>query len=140
VDIVEGFRLEGMLGDGKLAMAAPGSVPAGRYAKAALEKLGVWTRVEQRIASAENVRVALQYVSRGEAPYGIVYETDARADPAVAVLGTFPEFSHPQIIYPAAVLAASANPAAATYLEYLKSPAARPYFENEGFKVLAEDD
>lgn len=136
VDIKEGFDLAGLVGDGKLAMGAVDSVPAGKYGKAALEKLGVWPSVESKVAGAESVRAALALVSRGEAPYGIVYETDAAADPGVAIVGTFPEDSHPPIIYPVAILVESRSPAAAAYLDFLKSEKAAPFFTGQGFTVL----
>ena len=136
VEIKQGFDLAVLLGDGKLAMGAPDSVPAGKYGKAALEKLGAWSAVEGKVAGAESVRAALALVSRGEAPYGIVYQTDAAADPGVAIVGTFPEDTHPPIIYPIAVLAESKSPDAAAYLDYLKSEKAAPFFEKEGFTVL----
>ncbi len=136
VEIKEGFDLATLLGDGRLAMGAVDSVPAGKYGKAALEKLGIWSSVEPKVAGAESVRAALLLVSRGEAPYGIVYQTDAAADPGVKIVGTFPEDSHPAIIYPVAVLSSSKTPAAEAYLEYLKSDKATPYFEKQGFTVL----
>jgi molybdate transport system substrate-binding protein len=136
VDIKQGFDLAALIGDGRLAMGAVDSVPAGKYGKAALEKLGVWSSVEAKIAGAESVRAALLLVSRGEAPYGIVYATDAAADPGVAVVGTFPEDSHPPIIYPVAVLSAAPSPAASAYLDFLKSDKAVPFFEKQGFTVL----
>ncbi len=110
VDIKQGFDLSGLLGDGRLAMGEVKSVPAGKYGKAALEKLGVWTSVESKVAGAESVRAALALVSRGEAPYGIVYQTDAAADEGVAIVGTFPADSHPPIIYPIAMLAEQQEP------------------------------
>ena len=136
VDIRPGFDLAALVGDDKLAMGAPDSVPAGKYGKAALEKLGAWSVVESKVAGAESVRATLALVSRGEAPYGIVYQTDAAADPGVAIVGTFPENSHPPIIYPIAILAESRSPDAAAYLDYLKSEKAAPFFEKEGFTVL----
>ena len=136
VDITRGFDLKGLLGGEKLAMGAVDSVPAGKYGKAALEKLGVWSSVEGKVAAADNVRAALLLVSRGEAPYGIVYQTDAAADPGVRIVGTFPEDSHEPIIYPVAILSGSRNPAAATYLDFLKSPEAAPFFEKQGFTIL----
>jgi molybdate transport system substrate-binding protein len=123
------------LGGGRLAIAAP-EVPAGRYGRAALASLGVWPQVRDRLAPAENVRAALLFVSRGEAPLGIVYDTDARVDPGVRIVGLFPEASHPRIVYPAAVLARSANPAAARFLAFLRSPRGRAIFQKYGFKVL----
>ncbi|PWE53975.1 molybdate ABC transporter substrate-binding protein [Metarhizobium album] len=136
VEIKEGFDLAGLVGDGKLAMGEVKSVPAGKYGKAALEKLGAWSAVESKVAGAESVRAALALVSRGEAPYGIVYQTDAAADPGVAIVGTFPEDSHPPIIYPVAVLAESKSAAAAAYLDFLKSDKAAPFFTEQGFTIL----
>lgn len=136
VEIKEGFDLSSLVGDGKLAMGEVSSVPAGKYGKAALEKLGAWPAVEGKIAGAESVRAALALVSRGEASYGIVYQTDAAADAGVAIVGTFPESSHPPIIYPIALLSESKNADAAVYLDFLKSPKAAPFFEAEGFSIL----
>src|SRR5690606_35986636 len=102
--IAPGFDLAGLLDDGYLAMDNVDAVPAGRYGKASLEALGVWDKVEGRIAQAENVRAALALVSTGEAPAGIVYQTDAAADPGVRIIGPFPDDPHDPIIYPAAVL------------------------------------
>lgn len=136
VDIKDGFDLAGLVGDGKLAMGAVDSVPAGKYGKAALEKLGVWASVEVKVAGAESVRAALALVSRGEAPYGIVYQTDAAADPGVAVVGTFAEDSHPPIIYPVAILSESKNADAAAYLEFLTSDKAAAFFTAQGFTIL----
>jgi molybdate transport system substrate-binding protein len=130
------FPLAQALGDGRLAMADPASVPAGKYGKTALEALGVWGSVASKIAPAQDVRAALLFVSRGEAPLGIVYQTDAAADKGVKVVGAFPASSHPPIIYPLAITATSANPGAAAYVHFLKSPAARPAFEKQGFVVL----
>jgi len=136
VDIKQGFDLKGLLGDEKLAMGAVDSVPAGKYGKAALEKLGVWLAVEKNVAGAENVRAALLLVSKGEAPYGIVYKTDAAADKGVAIVGIFPEDSHPPIVYPIALTAESSNPDAAAYLDFVKSAKAAALFEAQGFKIL----
>jgi hypothetical protein len=99
------FPLAASLGEGRLAMAGVDAVPAGKHGKAALQSLGVWDAVKDRIAQAENVRAALRLVSRGEAPLGIVYASDAKADPGVKVLGVFPGESHPPVVYPAAQLA-----------------------------------
>jgi len=135
--IDKGFNLRGALGnDGRLAMGSVEAVPAGKYGKAALEHLGVWPSVSDRVAQAENVRMALTLVSRGEAPLGIVYTTDAASDPAVRVVGTFPPDSHPAIIYPMALLSSSTNPDAQAFVDYLKTPAAKPFFEKQGFTVL----
>jgi molybdate transport system substrate-binding protein len=125
------FDLAGALGDGKLAMADPASVPAGRYGKAALSALGVWDSVAPKLVRAENVRVALEYVARGEAPFGIVYATDARVAP-VKVVGVFPENTHPPIVYPVA-LTRTASPAARDFLAFLSGPQARAIFEKAGF-------
>ncbi len=131
------FALTAALGDERLVLCDL-AVPCGKYGKAALETLGVWGSVEGRIAFAENVRAALAFVSRGEAPYGIVYATDAAADPGVAVVGTFPEDSHPPIVYPVAVTADSKNPAAAAFVDFLATPKAGAVFEKAGFTMLGE--
>lgn len=136
VKIQPGFPLDKLLAGGKLVMADTTSVPAGKYGKAALEKLGVWSSVSGQIAQAENVRAALELVARKEAPFGIVYLTDAAAEPDVKVVGVFPEDTHPRIIYPVALIANSTNPDAAAFLTYLESPAAQPFFEKQGFTVL----
>jgi molybdate transport system substrate-binding protein len=134
--IENGFKLADAVGDGKLAMANVDTVPAGKYGKAALEKLGVWPSVESKVAQTENVRAAMKLVELGEAPLGIVYATDAKADAAVKVVGTFPSDSHPPIIYPAGLVAASQNPDAAEFLKYLQSDKAKAIFEGQGFVVL----
>jgi molybdate transport system substrate-binding protein len=131
-----GPTLTRLLGGGKLAMATIDAVPAGKYGKAALEKLGAWDAVKGQVAQAENVRAALLLVARGEAPLGIVYATDAAADPSVHVLATFPSDSHPPIVYPAALLKESRNPDAAALLTDLRGPAARGAFERQGFTVV----
>jgi molybdate transport system substrate-binding protein len=131
-----GFALAAALGKERLAMANPESVPAGKYGKAALESLGVWSGVEKQVARAESVRAALALVSRGEAPFGIVYATDALADKGVRVVDAFPPDSHPPIIYPAAVIAASKSTASRRLLEYLRSPAARGVWEKHGFGLV----
>lgn len=137
VKIGPNFDLAGLLGNDRLAVGQVESVPAGRYAKAALEKLGIYKSVEGKLAQAENVRVALAYVARGEAPLGIVYGTDAASEPQVAVIGTFPEGSHPAIVYPVAQLETSKNPKAAEFLKSLGSPSAQAIFKKHGFSVLA---
>ena len=137
VEIKPGVDLAGLLGGGRLAMADPDTVPAGKYGKAALEKLGIWDSVKAAVAPAENVRAALAFVSRRETPLGIVYATDAAADPGVKVVSVFPEGTHPPIVYPAALTADGKNPSAARLLEFLGSPAAKPIFEKQGFTVLA---
>ena len=129
--IAPGMPLAAALGGGRLAIADPVSVPAGRYGKAALKKLGAWDSVAGRLAPAENVRAALAYVARGETPLGIVYATDAHAEPRVRVVGTFPQATHPRILYPAALTKAS--PAGRAVLDYLSGPKAMAVFAAEGF-------
>ena len=136
--IAPGFALASALGSGRLAMADPAAVPAGRYGKAALEKLGVWDTVANRIAAAENVRAALLLVARGEAPLGIVYSTDAAVEPGVRIVDTFPGDTHPPIVYPIAVTATSTNPDASALLVYLRGAAAHAQFHKAGFTVLDE--
>ena len=114
-------------------MANPDSVPAGKYAKAALESLGVWASVEASVARAENVRAALALVSRGEAPLGIVYSTDAAADKGVRIVDTFPANTHPPIVYPAGMLATSKSSAARVLLDYLRSAPAATVWQQYGF-------
>ncbi|WP_026226898.1 molybdate ABC transporter substrate-binding protein [Hoeflea sp. 108] len=137
-DIAANFDLAGLLGEGRLAMGDVKAVPAGKYGKAALEKLGVWSSVEGKVAQAENVRAALKLVSTGEAPLGIVYQTDAMAEPGVKIVGVFPEDSHPPIVYPVGVTAESKNADAAEYVKYLQSAKAKELFEAQGFTVLAK--
>jgi len=120
-----------------LAMANVDSVPAGRYSKAALIYLGVWDEVAPRVAQADNVRAALAFVTKREAPLGIVYGTDAKVEPAVRVVGTFPEESHPKILYPVALLS-RAKPEARDFLQFLVSPEAAPAFEAQGFSIAHE--
>lgn len=130
--IAPGFALAAALGDGRLALANPKAVPAGRYARSALETLGVWRQVEGRLAPAADVRAALALVARGEAPLGIVYRTDALAEPAVRIVDTFPAASHPPIVYALGVMRGA--PRAATELAaFLASPAARPIWQRHGF-------
>src|SRR5262245_56342301 len=136
IKIAPGFPLIELLGTGRLAMADPKAVPAGKYGRAAFESLGVWQSVEPRVAAAENVRAALALVSRGETPLGIVYQTDAAADANVRIVGTFPEDTHPPIIYPAALVGASANPDAPAFLAYMRAPGARSAWEKQGFTIL----
>lgn len=137
--IAPGFPLAAAVGDGRLAMANTQAVPAGKYGRAALEALGVWPSVEGRLAEADNVRGALALVSRGEAPLGIVYATDAAADPGVVVVGAFPPETHPPIVYPIALTAASSHPAAARFLSFLAGDVGRSHFEKEGFSILPGD-
>lgn len=135
IDLKPGVDLLPYLKNGPLAMADPAAVPAGIYGKAALTKLGVWNSVEAKVARAEDVRAALRLVARREAPLGIVYRTDANAEPQVEVAGIFPPGSYPPVTYPAA-LVTHAQGRAHALLDFLESPAARPYFEQQGFKVL----
>jgi molybdate transport system substrate-binding protein len=137
VTIAPGFDLAALAGDGRIATGDVRAVPAGLYAKAALEKLGIWSSVESKLAMAENVRAALVLVARGEAPLGIVYETDAKIDPGVKIIGVFPEDSHPPIVYPVAMIK-NAKPEAAQYLAFLTTPQAKAVFERYGFQVLAK--
>jgi molybdate transport system substrate-binding protein len=136
IAVAPNFPLAQALGAGRLAMADPASVPAGKYGKAALEKLHVWDSVSAKVAPAENVRAALLLVSRGETPLGIVYRTDAAADSGVKIVGTFPPDSHPPIVYPIAVTRVAPHSGAADYVAFLKSAAARPAFEKQGFALL----
>jgi molybdate transport system substrate-binding protein len=137
VAIGAGFDLAALAGDGRIVTGDVRAVPVGRYAKAALEKLGAWPKAAPKMAMTENVRAALALVARGEAPLGIVYETDARVEPNVKIVGTFPADSHPSILYPFAATAA-AKPQAARYLTFLRSAAAKNVFERYGFSVLAK--
>ncbi len=130
------FRLAEALQGGRLALATVDSVPAGRYGKAALTALGVWDSVKDHLAQGEDVRATLAYVARGEAPLGIVYATDARIEPRVHVVATFPENTHEPIVYPVA-LTKDANPDAARFLSYLRSSEAGPIFAAAGFAVPA---
>ena len=133
VNIQPGFDLAALLKGGLLAMGNVDAVPAGKYGKAALEKLGVWDSVKDKIAPADSVRAALLLVSRGKAALGIVYQTDVAADLRVKIVGMFPENSHPPIIYPIALTKQSTNPDAQAFLNYLRS--ARRPFERQGFTV-----
>jgi molybdate transport system substrate-binding protein len=133
LEIRPGLDLSAALGDGRLAVADPETVPAGRYARAALEALAAWNAVSSRLVRAENVRIALAYVARGETPLGIVYRTDAIAEPKVRVVAEFPENTHPSIVYPAAVLVNAKSSIAGAFLDYLDSPAAREVWERHGF-------
>lgn len=135
--IAPGMPLAKALSGGRLAVADTTSVPAGRYAKASLTSVGVWASVAGRLLPAENVRAALAYVARGEAPLGIVYATDAKAEPKVRVVGVFPASSHPPIVYPGAVTTRSRNSGAAAFLGFLQGPRAAAIFRRHGFGVLA---
>ena len=137
VEIKDGFDIARLAGDGRIAVADVRAVPAGLYAKAALEKLGAWKAAEPKLAMAENVRATLAFVARGETPVGIVYETDAKVEPKVKIIGVFPDGSHPPVIYPVAATA-TANNAAARYLAFLRSGDAKAIFEKHGFSVLTK--
>jgi molybdate transport system substrate-binding protein len=137
VPIGPGFDLAKLAGDGRIATGDVQAVPVGIYAKAALEKLGIWSAVEPKVANAANVRAALILVARGEAPLGIVYSTDAKVEPGVKIVGVFPESSHDPIIYPVAATA-TAKPEAAAYLGFLRSAPAKSIFESYGFSFLVK--
>ena len=135
VTIAQGFDLAKLAGDGRIATGDVKSVPAGKYAKAALEKLGAWQAAEPKFAMAESVRAALTLVARGEANLGIVYSTDAKVEPGVKIVGTFPADSHPAIIYPVAATT-TAKPETNDYLAFLRTNAAKTILEKYGFKFL----
>lgn len=134
--IAPGMPIAAALHGGRLAIADPASVPAGRYGEEALKALGVWDSVKDRLAPGEDVRATLAYVARGETPLGIVYATDARAEKRVKIVGTFPYSSHRPIVYPAALIAGG-NPAAARFLAYLKGPRAGSILAGFGFAPAA---
>ena len=136
LEISPALDLSGLIGEGRLAMALVEAVPAGIYGKAALTHLGLWDTVAPKVAQADNVRAALALVATGEAPFGIVYATDAAAEPEVTVIGTFPADTHPPIVYPAAVLDGRDNPLATDFLAFLGSAEASGIFAAEGFVVL----
>jgi molybdate transport system substrate-binding protein len=137
VTIAPGVDLAKLAGDGRIATGDVKAVPVGLYAKAALERLGVWSAVEPKLAMTANVRAALTLVARGEAPLGIVYATDARVEPGVKVVGVFPDTSHDPIVYPVAATV-SAKPETSQYLAYLRSTAAKSIFESYGFNFLTK--
>lgn len=138
VAIGKGFNIAALVGDGRIAIANVDAVPAGHYAKAALQSLSAWTAAEKKLAQAQNVRAALSFVARGETPLGIVYSTDAKAEPNVKVIGTFPERSYPGIIYPVATTAATTRNEADRYIHFLRTRAAKTIFERHGFTFLAQ--
>src|ERR1700738_4821656 len=135
VTIGQGFDLARLAGDGKIATGDVKAVPVGKYAKAALEKLGAWSAAEPKFAMAESVRAALTLVARGEAVLGIVYSTDAKVEPGVKIVGAFPADSHPPIIYPVAATT-TAKVGTSDYLAFLKSSAAKTILEKYGFTYL----
>ncbi len=138
LDIKPGFDLANLTGDGKIAVCTIASCPAGIYAKEAFTKLGVWSAVEPKLAQANNVRDALALVARGEAKYGVVYGTDAKAEPKVRVVAIFPADSHSPIVYPVAVVASSKNANAAVFEAFLTSQAATKILTQQGFKFLSK--
>jgi len=140
LDIAPGFDLAGALAGGRLAVGSVQGVPAGKYAKAALESLKVWDSVADKLAQADNVRAALALVAQGEAPLGIVYKTDAFAEPKVKIIARFPEDTHPPIIYPAAILKEAAAPdAAKAFLAFLGTPEAGEIFSKHGFGLAKQN-
>jgi len=136
VAIGQNFDIAKLAGDGRIAVADVKAVPAGVYAKAALEKLGAWTAAEPKLAQAENVRATLAFVARGETPVGIVYETDAKIEPKVKILGAFPDGSYPPVTYPAAAIAETRKTSVGQYFSFLRTPAAKTIFEKYGFSYL----
>jgi molybdate transport system substrate-binding protein len=138
VMIAKGFDIAKLAGDGRIAVADVKAVPAGLYAKAALESLGAWAAAEPKLAQAENVRATLAFVARGETPIGIVYETDAKIEPKVKIAGVFPDGSYPPVTYPVAETASSNNAAVARYLGFLRTGAAKAIFEKYGFSYLTK--
>lgn len=139
VDLHRRGALAAALGTGRLAVGQTRSVPAGKYARAALQSLGAWDSVRSRLAESDSVRAALMLVARGETPLGIVYRSDASAEPAVRVVATFPADSHPAIIYPVAALNGAGKTAAGAFVDWLSSSTARQIFERRGFAVLRRD-
>ena len=138
VAITPDFALSGLIGDGRLAMALVDAVPAGIYGKAALDHFGLWGGIADRVAQTDNVRAALALVALGEAPYGIVYATDANAAQNVTIIATFPPESHPAIVYPLARLAGRDGTGVAAMVAYLQGDAARAAFVRQGFAVLGD--
>ena len=136
VPIGQDFDLAKLAGDGRIAVADVAAVPAGKYAKAALEKLGAWAAAEPKLAQAVNVRATLAFVARNETPVGIVYETDAKIEPKVKTVGVFPDGSYPPVTYPVAATADSKNANAARYLAFLRGSTAKAIFEKYGFSFL----
>lgn len=133
VTLDSALDLAGLLGDGRLSMALVDAVPAGIYGKAALQHLGLWDSVAAKVAQSDNVRAALAFVARNEAPLGIVYATDAAVAEAVGIVAAFPADSHAPITYPAAITAQSQSPVAQDFLDYLSSDAARVIWRDFGF-------
>ena len=136
LELKPGADIAGALGGGKIAVCDVKAVPAGKYAKASFEKLGLWAAVEPNVAQSENVRAALAFVARGEAKLGVVYATDAKAEPKVEVVAIFPDDSHAPIVYPDAQIAASTNADAKAFLDFLSSDEAKAIFAKQGFRIL----
>ena len=136
VTIGQGFDIASLAGNGRIAVADVRAVPAGLYAKAALTKLGAWAAAEPKLAQAENVRATLAFVARGETPLGIVYETDAKVEPKVKIVGVFPANSHPSVTYPVAATSSTSKTAVPKYLAFLRSKQAKDIFEKYGFSAL----
>jgi molybdate transport system substrate-binding protein len=136
VTIGQGFDIAKLAGSRRIAVADVNAVPAGRYARAALEKLDAWATAEPKLAQAENVRATLAFVARDETPVGIVYETDAKVEPRVKIIGAFPDGSYPPVTYPVAATAATTKQSVQQYLHFLRSPAAKATFEKYGFSFL----
>lgn len=134
--LARGTDLQSLLGPrGRISLALTASVPAGKYARAAFEHLGLWSALQPRVAESDSVRSALTLVARGEAPLGVVYGSDARAEPRVKVLATFPADSHPAIVYPVARIAASRNVQADAFVRWLDGDAASAIFRQHGFSI-----
>lgn len=138
VTIAKGSDIVTLAGNGRIAIADIKAVPAGLYAKAALQSLGAWAAAEPKLAQAENVRATLAFVARSEAPIGIVYETDAKVEPKVKVIGAFPDDSYPPVTYPAAATAGDAKPTAKRFLDFLRSGTAKAIFEKYGFSFFTK--
>jgi molybdate transport system substrate-binding protein len=134
--LVTGVDLAGAIGDGKLAVCTIESCPAGVYGKQSLDKLGIWAAVQPKLAQADNVRAALLLVARGEAKFGIVYGTDAKAEPKVKVIDTFPAASHDPIVYPIALTKESKTPDAVAFVAYMRSAEATKILVGQGFTIL----
>ena len=135
LEIAPGMPLAAALGSGRLAVAGP-DVPAGRYAEASLTALHVWPGVRDKLARAESVRAALAFVARGETPLGVVYDTDAKVEPKVRIVGLFPDSTHPPIVYPAALVGASRNPNGPQFLRFLTGRQAAAIFHRYGFQTI----
>lgn len=136
IALKRGVDLRPRLGQGRLALALTASVPAGKYARAAFEHFGVWTQLAPRVAETENVRAALMLVARGEAPLGVAYASDARAEPRVRVLATFPANAHPPIVYPVARLKSTRHPGVPAFVRWLGARKADAIFRGHGFRTL----